>query len=228
MKKVAIFDVDGTIFRSSLLIEVVERLVLEGVFPKTARQEFAREKFAWLDRKGDYERYILSVVDVFRSRIKGVSYVDFNRVAKEVVGEQKDRVYRFTRDLIFDLKKKGYFLLAISHSPKGILDHFCRRLGFGKVYGIFYELGPTDRFTGEVADEHIIMNKAQILRRAVLKEGLTLSGSIGVGDTESDISFLELVEQPICFNPNAKLYREARRRGWRVVVERKDVVYEIQ
>lgn len=228
MRRVAIFDVDGTIFRSSLLIEVVERLVEEAVFPKAARQEFAREKLAWLDRKGDYERYILSVVEVFRTRIKGVLYADFNRVAEEVVAEQKDRVYRFTRDLIKDLKKRGYYLLAVSHSPKVILDHFCKRLGFSKVYGMFYELGPTDRFTGDVADEHVMMNKAQIARRAVLKEGLTLDGSIGVGDTESDILFLELVEEPICFNPNAKLYREAKRRGWRVVVERKDVVYEIQ
>ena len=59
------------------------------------------------------------------------------------------------------------------------------------------------------------MNKAATLRRAVLKEGLTLAGSIGVGDTESDIPFLELVEQPICFNPNAKLYAHAKRRNGR-------------
>ncbi|MEK7208426.1 MAG: hypothetical protein AAB699_02660 [Patescibacteria group bacterium] len=72
------------------------------------------------------------------------------------------------------------------------------------------------------------MNKAATLRRAVLKEGLTLAGSIGVGDTESDIPFLELVEQPICFNPNAKLYAHAKRRKWEVVVERKDMVYQIR
>jgi phosphoserine phosphatase len=64
--------------------------------------------------------------------------------------------------------------------------------------------------------------------RATEKENLTLRGSVGVGDTESDISFLKLVEKPICFNPNQTLYRAARRFGWRVVVERKDVVYEIQ
>src|SRR3989338_5614162 len=227
MKKVAIFDVDGTIFRSSLLIEVVERLVVAGIFPKEARQDFAREELAWLNRKGDYEKYIMSVVKVFRSHIKGVPYKDFNGLAEKVVVEQKDRVYRFTRDLIKDLKKKDYFLLAISHSPKSILDHFCKRLGFNKVYGLFYELGPTDLFTGLVTDEHIMLNKAQTVKRAIVKEGLTLGGSIGVGDTESDIPFLELVAEPICFNPNAKLYAHARRNKWRVVVERKDVVYEI-
>lgn len=71
------------------------------------------------------------------------------------------------------------------------------------------------------------MNKALILQRAVKKEGLTLKGSIGVGDTESDIPFLELVEEAICFNPNEKLYRAARRNGWKIIVERKDVIYEL-
>jgi phosphoserine phosphatase len=50
---------------------------------------------------------------------------------------------------------------------------------------------------------------------------------VGVGDTESDISFLELVEKPICFNPNKRLYTYAKRNDWKVVVERKDVIYEL-
>ncbi|HBV01711.1 MAG TPA: hypothetical protein DEF00_05030 [Candidatus Taylorbacteria bacterium] len=228
MRKVAIFDIDGTIFRSSLLIQIVERLIEEDIFKKTTAQEFARQKLAWLDRKGDYEAYIMAVVKVFMANIKGVSYADFNRIGEEVVAEQKDRVYRFTRELIKEYKKKGYFLLAISHSPKGVLDHFCKRLGFNKVYGLFYETGPSERFTGKVAEEAFIFNKASVLKHTVSKEWLTLKGSVGVGDTESDIPFLELVENPICFNPNAKLYAHARRNGWRVVVERKDVVYEIE
>jgi HAD superfamily phosphoserine phosphatase-like hydrolase len=169
----------------------------------------------------------MAVVKVFMSSIKGVEYKEFSRVAEEVVAEQKDRVYRFTRDLIKEYKKKGYFLLAVSHSPKGILDHFCKRLGFDKVYGMMYETGPSDRFTGEITEMHFMLNKALVVKRAVEKEGLTLKGSTGVGDTESDIPFLELVSEPICFNPNAKLYAYAKRNKWRVVVERKDVVYEI-
>ena len=228
MRKVAIFDIDGTIFRSSLTIELVNRLVEEDVFPKSAAAEFTREKLAWLDRKGHYEDYVAGVIRAFHRNIKGVEYKEFTRVAEEVVAEQKDRVYRFTRDLIKNLKKRGYYLLAISHSPKSILDHFCKRVGFNKVYGMLFETGPSDKFTGKVIDEHLIMNKAVTLKRAVAREGLTLKGSVGVGDTESDIPFLELVETPICFNPNAKLYAHAKRNHWRVVVERKDVVYEIQ
>ena len=67
-----------------------------------------------------------------------------------------------------------------------------------------------------------------MLKCAIEKENLTLSGSIGDGDAESDIPLLKLVEKPICFNPNQKLYTTAKRSGWEVVVERKDVIYNIK
>ncbi len=227
LRKVAIFDIDGTIFRSSLLIEIVEVLIELELFPGEVREQYEKEKMRWLDRKGDYEAYIMAVVGVFIKNIKGVSYDDFLRAGRLVVERYRHRTYVFTEALIKDLKEQGYFLLAVSHSPKGILDLFCKELGFDKVYGKLYETGPTERFTGNTLDEHLIANKANILRRAVENENLTLEGSVGVGDTEGDISFLEIVERPICFNPNLKLYRHAKRMNWETVVERKDVIYEL-
>lgn len=226
-RKVAVFDVDGTIFRSSLLIQLVERLIQDGLFPASVRKGYAREYTQWLDREGGYQDYIEAVVWAFKNHLKGVPYAAFAKASEEVVNEQWKHVYRYTRDLITDLKKRDFFLLAVSHSPKTVLDKFCPRLGFDKVYGTLYETGPQEQFTGEAMDSHLIMNKANILKRAVEKEGLTLRHSVGVGDTEADISFLEMVARPICFNPNASLYSHAKRMKWKVVVERKDVVYEL-
>lgn len=226
-RKVAIFDVDGTIFRSSLLIQVVNRLIEKNIFPPEARDVYEREYERWLNREGDYQEYIDAVVRAFVGHLKGVHYSALADAAEELVNEQWKRTYRYTRDLLVELKKKDYFLLAISHSPKTVLDKFCPRLGFDKTYGMIYEIGPQDCFTGNVTDQHLILNKAAIVRRAAEKENLTLAHSIGVGDTESDIPFLEAVTKPICFNPNQKLYRTAKRLGWKVVVERKDVIYEL-
>ena len=226
-RKVAIFDVDGTIFRSSLLIELVEELISREVFDTEIREEYKAEHILWLDRKGRYEEYINSVIDVFAHHIKGVHYGDVKDAAEAVFERHKDRVYRYTRDMIKKLRREDYYLLAISHSPKLIIDMFCDDWGFDKSYGTLYELGAGDRFTGERMEEHLIFNKGATARRAIEKEGLSFEGSIGVGDTESDIGFLELVEHPICFNPNALLERHARLNGWKVVVERKDVVYEL-
>lgn len=227
MKKVAIFDIDGTIFRSSLLIELVEALIEKNIFETYVRDDYSIEKIKWLDRKGDYEEYIMAIVRVFMENIKGVPQAELVSSAELVVERYRSRTYLYTEKLIKDLKKDGYFLLAISQSPKEILDLFCVELGFDKVYGRIYEVGEDGCFTGAVVDEHMIRNKASILRHAMEKENLTLEGSIGVGDTEGDISFLEMVSKPICFNPNKKLYTHAQEKGWRVVVERKDVVYEL-
>lgn len=226
-RPVAVFDIDGTIFRSSLLIEMVDRLVEKGIFPKEARENYIREQEDWRNRKGDYGPYIHNVVVSFAHYIKGLPYGDVADVAGEVIEENKDRIYRYTRDLVLELKKKGYYLLAVSHSPKFIVDGFAYELGFDKSYGTFYSTGASGRFTGEIEDEHVIMNKSAILARAVEKENLTFVGSVGVGDTESDVSMLTMTETPIAFNPNRGLYRHALQHEWKVVVERKDVIYEI-
>lgn len=226
-RRVAVFDIDGTIFRSSLLIEVTEALITEGLFPASARKIYAKSFTAWLNRQDTYDNYIHDVIRAFEGNIKKVRPKDYARVAKKVIAFHQNRVYRFTRDLVKDLKKQGYFLLAISHSPRELVEFFTSNLGFDKVYGRVMEEDKQGRFTGRTEHEELITNKAKILKRALEKENLTLRGSVGVGDSEGDITLLRLVEKPIAFNPNSKLYQEARRRGWQVVVERKDVIYKI-
>lgn len=228
MKPVAFFDIDGTVFRSSLLIELVERLIAEGIFPVIARERYIDEYRVWQDREGSYEDYIEAVVATFQENIKGVHYGDFADIGRQVVVGQSKHVYRYSRDLIKELKQNGYFLVAISQSPKTILDEFCEQYGFDKVYGRVYEIGPQDRFTGVISDEHLIQNKANIVKRVFDRHtDLTTENSIAIGDTDGDISLLESVALPICFNPNQKLYTQAKRMQWPVFVERKDVIYEL-
>lgn len=227
MKKVAIFDIDGTVFRSSLLIELTDALIQEGIFSPKVRKLYTRAYKNWIDRKGLYKEYINAVVKVFWKNIKGVQYNEFSKVAKKVAAFHKNRIYQYTRDTIKNLKKKNYYLLAISNSPKKVVDEFCRKLGFNKTYGQLWEVDKQKRLTGEPLYLDLINDKAEILKRAIKKEKLTLKGSVGVGDTESDIAFLKMVEKSICFNPNQKLYRYAKRAGWKIVVERKDVIYHL-
>ncbi|MFA6042231.1 MAG: HAD-IB family hydrolase [Patescibacteria group bacterium] len=225
MRKVAIFDIDGTIFRSSLLIEVTNALIAEGVFPASTRKMYQKPFENWLNRKAGYDKYIAAVVKAFDKHIQGVERAVFLRIAQKVLDYQSHRVYRYTRDLITTLRKRGYFLLAISHSPKDMVDAFTKHWGFSKVYGRIFELDSQNCFTGKILYRELIDDKATILQRAISKEKLSLKSSIGVGDSEGDIPMLKMVEQPICFNPNAVLYKEAKKRGWEIVVERKDVIY---
>lgn len=230
MKKqpIACFDVDGTIFRSSLLIELVEQFIKEGIFPESAKEGFDSQYAAWLAREGSYEVYIDAMVMTFLEHIKGVHYGELADIGRRVVAVQSKRVYRYTRDLLADLKSQGYYTVAISQSPKTILDEFCAQYGFDKVYGRMYEIGPQDRFTGVCTDEHLIQNKANILKRIFERHPeLDSQNSIAVGDTEGDIPLLEMVSRAICFNPNQTLYSHAKRMSWEIVVERKNVIYTL-
>jgi phosphoserine phosphatase len=39
---------------------------------------------------------------------------------------------------------------------------------------------------------------------------------------------LEMVDEPIAFNPEQHLFEHAKRKGWKIVVERKNMFYEME
>ena len=227
-KKFAVFDIDGTLFRSSLLIELVEALIKEGYFPAKARKMYEEEYNLWLDRRGSYNAYIEKVVEAYVQNIRGLYLKDIQEVAERILLFHHSRIYRYTRDLIKKLQKEDYFMLAISNSPYNIVEQFARKWGFQKVYAQYYEVGGEGRFTGKVQFLDFILRKDRVLERAIEKENLKLTGSIGVGDSDADAAFLNMVSRPIAFNPSSGLYRMARRKRWKIVVERKDVIYTIK
>jgi len=225
-QKFAVFDIDGTIFRSSLLIELVEALIQEGYFPASARKNYELELNLWQDRKGNYDDYIGKVIETYLAHIKGLPLDEVIEVAERALIFKKNRVYRYTRDLV-DKLQKDHFMLAISHSPYHIVEPFARVMGFNKVYAFLYEIDEDGFLTGKVQYQDLIVRKDLILQRAIEKENLTLAGSVGVGDTDSDAPMLKMVSRPIAFNPNSGLYKIAKRNRWEIVVERKDVIYKI-
>lgn len=225
-QKLAIFDIDGTIFRKNLHFELINELSWINVFPRNVRDKIVRLYTDWLEHKGVYESYRLGLVELFEKHIKGCKKEDVVRASKMVVSFHKDRTYIFAENLIKKLKKDNYHIIAISGSPIETVEEYNRKhLNFDKVFGSVYET-KDGIYTGGYVDEPI-KNKGEVVLKYVADNNLTLEGSYGVGDTESDASFLRLVEFPIAFNPNENLKNEAQKNDWRIVVEKKDVIYEM-
>lgn len=225
-KKIAVFDIDGTIFRSSLLIEFNKALQRTGVINAADATALLKPYYAWMERRGSYDDYIGKVVEVHVRAIKGKEQRYVLAAADLAFLNHRDRVYRYTRDLLERLRRR-HLLLAISGSPIEMVQPFGKYFGFDYVWGSVFEVNRRGRYTGRVLDRRSVDQKREILEAFVEEHRLTLNGSWGVGDTETDISFLEAVDHPIVFNPTQKLYDEAVRRRWPVVVERKNVVYRI-
>jgi HAD superfamily hydrolase (TIGR01490 family) len=225
--RLAIFDIDGTIFRSSLLIELSHALVDAKIFPIAARKEISKEYLAWLDRKGSYGAYIDKVIKIYTKYIAGKKFAAVDKIAHQVIAYQKDRVYRYTRDLIKKLKSQGYFLAAISGSPSYIVAKYAKTIGFNLFFGTELEV-KAGKFTGKVKSLDSAFNKAKIVKDLAKKYQANLLRSIAVGDTEGDIPMLKLVGRPVAFNPNLGLAKHAKKNKWTVIAERKDVIYDVE
>lgn len=228
MTKVAFFDIDGTIFRSSLLIELINELVEKRVFPKRAAEEIKAKKTAWLDRVGRYDDYLYKVVEIHLKYIKGCREEEIMKAVDDVMYFEKDRVYRFTRDLIKKLKKEGYLLVAISGSPEYLVKQFAEHMGFDRAFGQVLEV-KDGVFTGNIINQNF-RDKESVINNFAGAENIEIDfkNSIAVGDTDNDIPMLKMVGDPIAFNPNRSFAEHARENKWRIVVERKDAIYDVK
>lgn len=228
LRRLGIFDIDGTIFRSSLVVEMIRALVARGVYPKSALKEMEKDYLAWVNREGTFEKFIEQVIAVNLKNIRGCKKSDYVKVAKEMVARDKGKVYRYTRGLIKELKKENYVLVAISGSPTEAVEEFARHFGFDGAFGNVYEV-KNGRYTGGVIGGDSFYNKRNILFSFLENhpDEFDLSRSIAVGDTQGDIPMLEMVGRPIAFNPNGPLAIHARSQKWPIVIERKDMIYKL-
>ncbi len=226
-KKIAIFDIDGTIFRKNLAFELIDELAWMKIFPKEVRTKLVSLYTNWLDHEGTYEEYRKALVALYEKNIRGVKQSDIIAASKKVVPFYRERTYIFTANLIGNLREKNYNLIAVSGSPDEIVREYNRYLRFDAVFGSVYAVDERGYYTGKTSFEPT-RHKGHVVQQYALENNLTLEDSYGVGDTESDVKFLEIVNHPIAFNPNLNLKRIAEQKNWRIVVEKKDVIYEIK
>jgi len=165
-------------------------------------------------------------VALYFENLKGCSKEQIVKASREVVPFYKDRSYVFANQLIDKLRKEKFHIVAVSGSPSEIVEEYNKYLKFDAVFGSVYETDKNGIYTGKAIFEPTL-HKGHVVKQYVIEKALTLEGSYGIGDTESDAKFMEIVDNPIAFNPNLNLKKIAEKRGWRIVVEKKDVIYEI-
>lgn len=225
-RKFAAFDIDGTVIRWQLYHAVVNQLIKQGDIDSAVGDSIHRARMTWKrrDHPESFREYEGVLIGAYEDALSTMPVASFARAVDTVFGEYRDQVYTYTRDLIHSLHDDGYLLFAISGSHQEIVSKFADYYGFDDAVGQLYEQ-VDGKFTGQHTKP--MHQKDVELQKLVSKHRASWAGSIAVGDSESDIAMLNLVEQPIAFNPSRGLAVHAEEQKWQIVLERKNVAYSL-
>lgn len=226
-RKLAVFDIDGTLFRSGLHQEVFYELIKMGVMPSEASEKTTEKHRQWRHRihGNAFEEFEQTLVGYIDNHLPKLKITDYEEAARRVLEKKAENVYVYTRNLLCRLQDEGYFTIAISGSQEALVEPFAQRYGFDAWMGQQWAKGE-EYFTGEVVKTHT--GKDKLLQIFIDKHDLTLDGSYAVGDSNGDSGMLSMVDNPIAFNPTHELLEKSLVNGWKIVVERKNVSYELE
>ncbi len=231
MRTAAFFDIDGTLYRESLMIEHFKKLLKYEVLDEALWHTEIKESYEnWQKRRGNYDDYMLGLAEVYVRSMRGLQKAKMEFITNQVVDLKGDNVYMYTRNRIEGHKAAGHAVIFISGSPDYLVRKMAERYGITDCIGTRYLLDKNDRYTGEIEQMWDSDSKRDAIAGFVRAYDIDLAASCAYGDTMGDRSMFELVGNPVAFNPTRELLThlnndQSLRDKVRIAVERKDVVY---
>lgn len=229
----AFFDIDGTIYREGLITEVFKKIIkYELVDEKKWYREVRPAFIKWDKRQGDYDEYLIKMVDIYIEAIKGVDRHHIEYIAKKVIEQKGDRVYTFTRERIKWHKEQGHKVIAISGSPIELVKEMSNKYNMDDYKGSIYLRDDDDNYTGEIIPMWDSESKQNAIKELTEKYDIELDKSFAYGDTSGDFTMFKSVGIPYAINPTKELLAKVMendevREKIKVIVERKDVTYNL-
>lgn len=176
LQKLLISDVDGTVYRGSLLLGFYAYLVEKGCM------EGSDELTAWSnDKKNDL--LIKLSAEKFRGKLIGIDRELIKSKAEVFISTiKRTDTYEKSISMIEKAKNEGREIILLSGSPKFLIRPFAKMLGV-KSYATIFETCEDNKFNGEVQPMWARENKDGIIKDYIMKKGFyTLEDSIGLGD----------------------------------------------
>ncbi len=234
MNKAAFFDIDGTLYRDSLMIEHFKKLLKYEVLDQSLWHTHVKQTYEnWHKRRGNYDDYMMELATIYIESLKGLEKSKMEFVTSQVIDLQGDKVYMYTRNRIQWHLDNGFKVFFISGSPDYLVKKMAQRYGVTDCVGSHYLVDEENRYTGEVLKMWDSESKFLAIQRFVEQYAIDLDSSYAYGDTNGDLSMFNLVGHPIAINPTRELLINLRADArlsqiTEVIVERKDVIYQLK
>lgn len=231
-KTAAFFDIDGTLYRDSLMVEHFKKLIKYDIIDQKAWYEHARDTFMdWDKRQGNYDDYLDDVCELYVSSLIGLDKTCIDFTSDQVIKLKSDRVYKYTRSRIKWHLDNNHIVIFISGSPNFLVEKMASKYNVTDFIGSDYVF-ENEIFNGTVIPMWDSSSKNTAIDDFVKKYNVDLSTSFAYGDTNGDINMLRRVGNPIAINPTKELINhiandEKISKCTKIIVERKDIVYSL-
>ena len=216
----AIFDVDGTLVGSNVVSHYAWLKMRElpaALRPLWAASFIARVPFYWVLDKVSRTHFNR----VFYKNYKGWKPARAYALGKESFsGYILKRLYPEALETLRDHKEAGHRVVLLSGALDFVLEPFKDLADDVLTARLEEENGV---YTGELSGAPVAGEaRARMLASFARRRNLDLSRSYAYADSISDLPMLEAVGNPVAVNPDSRLEKAAKERGWRVKAWRKN------
>jgi 1-acyl-sn-glycerol-3-phosphate acyltransferase len=216
-KKVAVFDVDGTLIKGQ-----VQRYLLSYLYKNGFITPFYFYKILmWfvLFKLGivNDPKKIMQSAYLF---LKGKDVKSIDAILKTFVEHDLQKYfYEKGKRLVAEHKKSRREIFFISNMPSPLLKYIAEQYGVDHYQGTRLEVDSNNRYTGKVTGNIVFgIDKIEALYTLLESGNYTLKKSFGYADHISDIPLLTVLDHRVVVNPTTKMHNYAEKKRWHVMI----------
>jgi HAD superfamily hydrolase (TIGR01490 family) len=215
-RSAAFFDLDRTLIKRSSVLALAGSFRKRGVISRFDLVKSAFWQVLFVLRGASAER-VRSASEDGMKILNGFSVEEMRSLvgdAMEVV--LRPLVYDDSLQLVQRHRGQGEKVYIVSATLQEIVEYIADDLGFDGAIGSTCEI-VDGVYTGRSLRATHGEGKADAVRALAASEGFDLAACTAYSDSHTDEPFLAAVGHPVAANPDRKLRRIARERGWPVV-----------
>jgi HAD superfamily hydrolase (TIGR01490 family) len=216
MPAAAFFDLDRTLIRRSSVLALAPSFRSRGLISRLDLARSALWQLLFVTRGASAER-VRSAAEDGMKILAGFSVEEMQTLVGDAMEPVlRPLVYAEPLRLVQHHKERGEQVYVVSATLQEIVEHIADDLGFDGAIGSTCEI-VDGRYTGKSLRAAHGDGKADALRALAANADLDLAASTAYSDSYSDVPFLEAVGHPVAVNPDRRLRKIARARGWPTV-----------